>query len=125
MSGVGRYPQEVETAVYLCCAQALQNAARQNPHSAVRLRIAELDGALAFSAECDGAGLDNFASVDGSGLQNMTDRIAALGGTLEINTSPGTGAAITGRIGLDAADPVAAGSARPATRRSDRPLIHG
>jgi signal transduction histidine kinase len=111
VSGVGRYPEEVETAVYLCCAEALQSAARQAPDSAVRLRIAELDGALAFSAECDGTGLDNFAGVGGSGLQNMTDRIAALGGTLEIETWPsGTGATITGRIGLAATEPVAPGS---------------
>ena len=112
VSGVGRYPEEVETAVYLCCAEALQNAARQAPDSAVRLRIAEVDGALAFSAECDGPGLDNLAGVDGSGLQNMTDRIAALGGTLEIKTrSCGTGATIAGQIGLAAPDPVAAGPA--------------
>jgi signal transduction histidine kinase len=107
-SDVRRYPEEVETAVYLCCAEALQNAARQAPDSAVTLRVAELDGALSFSAECDWPGLDNFASAGGPDLQTMTDRIAALDGTLKVITWPGgTGTTITCEIGLDAADPVA------------------
>ncbi len=118
-SDVGRYPEEIETAVYLCCAEALQNAARQAPDSTVRLHIAELDGVLSFSAACDGLGPDNFAGVDGSGLQNMTDRIAALGGTLQMSTSTaGTGATISCRIGVDAADPVPPGSAGAALARA-------
>ena len=105
-SRVDRYPEEVETAIYLCCAEALQNSARQAPGSTVRLQIAELDGVLSFSAACDGPDLNNFAIVGDSALQDLTDRIAALGGSLEMNTwANGTGATITCRIGVaEAAD---------------------
>jgi signal transduction histidine kinase len=111
-SSVGRYPEEVETAVYFCCAEALQNAARQAPGSTVRLDLAEADGVLSFSAACDGPALDNLAVVGGSSLQNMTDRIAALGGTLEMNLWPGgTGATITCRIDVHSVSHVTPGSA--------------
>ena len=62
-SRVDRYPEEVETAIYLCCAEALRNSARQAPGSTVRLRIAELDGVLSFSAACDGPDLKDSAIV--------------------------------------------------------------
>jgi signal transduction histidine kinase len=118
-SGLARYPEEVETAIYFCCTEILQNAARQAPGSTVRLRVAEADGVLALSAACDGPGLDNLAAGGGSSLQNMTDRIAALGGTLGLSTEPdGTGATITCQIGVEAPDSVAPGSASAADGES-------
>ena len=97
---LGRYPVEVETAVYFCCAEILQNAARHAPGATVKLALAERDGVLTFSAADDGPGFDLAAAQQGSGLQNMIDRIAALGGTLEVVASPGAGTAITGDIGV-------------------------
>jgi signal transduction histidine kinase len=106
---LGRYPVEVETAVYFCCAEFLQNAARHAPGATVKLALAERDGVLTFSAADDGPGFDLAAPQHGSGLQNMIDRIAALGGTLEVMATPGTGTVITGHIGVDcaAAEPTA------------------
>ena len=48
--GVGRYPAELETAVYFCCVEALQNAARHAPGSAVRVSLAEDDGQVVFAS---------------------------------------------------------------------------
>ncbi len=73
-SRVDRYPEEVETAIYLCCAEALRNSARQAPGSTVRLRIAELDGVLSFSAACDGPDLKDFAIEGGSAGPDRQDR---------------------------------------------------
>jgi signal transduction histidine kinase len=95
---IGRYPQEVEAAVYFCCLEALQNATKYAGASKMHLRLWERDGELVFSAADDGRGFDKQAASLGAGLQNMSDRISALGGTLEVTSQPGAGVTITGRI---------------------------
>jgi signal transduction histidine kinase len=95
---IGRYPQEVEAAVYFCCLEAMQNATKYAGASKMSLRLWERDGELVFSAADDGRGFDKQAASLGAGLQNMTDRISALGGTLEVTSQPGAGVTITGRI---------------------------
>jgi signal transduction histidine kinase len=110
---VRRYPVEVETAVYFCCAQVLQNSAKFAPGATVKLALAESDGVLTFLASDNGPGFDQSAARHGSGLQNMIDRIAALGGTLEVVTSPGAGTTITVRI--DVAPTLAAPTLRATT----------
>jgi signal transduction histidine kinase len=100
---LGRYPAEVETAVYFCCVETLQNATKHAPGATVRLVLSEQDGTLTFSATDDGPGFDLSAVRHGAGLQNMTDRIAALGGTLDVVASPGAGTTVTGRIGVASA----------------------
>jgi signal transduction histidine kinase len=98
--GAGRYPPELEAAVYFCCLEALQNAAKHaGPRASVAVRIAQRDGALRFEVADDGAGFDaRNGAVESAGLQNMTDRVGALGGTLRIDSAPGNGATITGTV---------------------------
>lgn len=102
---IGRYPAELEAAVYFCCNEALQNAAKHAGHDArVHIRIAERDGALEFEVNDDGAGFDLDTAAASSGLQNMTDRIGALGGTLAIASRLTQGTAVRGRLPIDAID---------------------
>src|SRR5207342_3006600 len=70
---IGRYPQEVEAAVYFCCLEALQNATKYAGASKMDLRLWERDGELVFSAADDGRGFDKQAASVGAGLQNMSD----------------------------------------------------
>jgi len=107
--GVGRYAEEIETAVYFCCVEAIQNAVKHAPGSTVALRLAEANGALSFSVADDGPGFDPSVRQPGSGLQNMSDRLAALGGALEISARPGSGTTIAGRISVAADDAGRAG----------------
>ena len=102
--GIGRYPAEIETAVYFCCVEALHNAARHAPGSAVRIILADTGQGPEFEVTDDGPGFDP-AAVAASGLRNMSDRLAALGGSCQVDSSPGRGTTVTGRIGL--ADQVA------------------
>jgi signal transduction histidine kinase len=114
--GVGRYPADLETAIYFCCVEALQNAARHAPGSAVRVSLAEDEGQVVFSVTDDGPGFDPATTAGGSGLRNMSDRLAALGGSCQIDSSPGRGTTVAGRIGLPAA-PAGNAGALPLTSR--------
>jgi len=109
--GVGRYPADLETAVYFCCVEALQNAARHAPGSAVRVSLAEDEGQVVFSVTDDGPGFDPATAPAGSGLRNMSDRLAALGGSCQVDSSPGRGTTVAGRIGLGAPRPRDTGDA--------------
>jgi signal transduction histidine kinase len=95
---VGRYPQDAESTVYFCTLEALQNVARHARATAVTVRLSGSAGALEFSVSDDGAGFPAAAARHGSGLQGMSDRLAAHGGTLTVTSQPGQGTTITGRL---------------------------
>jgi signal transduction histidine kinase len=84
--GVNRYPQEVEAAVYFCCLEALQNIQKYAGATKATIRLSAEDATLRFEVEDDGRGFDPLKAV-GSGLQNMRDRLDALGGVLTIRSS--------------------------------------
>jgi signal transduction histidine kinase len=96
--GVGRYPQEIEATVYFCCLEALQNAGKYAEASHVDVTLEASNGALTVAVEDDGDGFDPVATPRGMGLQNMTDRLAAVGGTLEIRSEPNHGTTIRGSL---------------------------
>jgi len=96
--GIGRYSQESEAAVYFCVLEALQNASKYAQASDVTVRLWQENGDLLFSVADDGRGFNRETTSLGAGLQNMTDRLAALGGTLDIRSRPGGGTTVSGRI---------------------------
>jgi signal transduction histidine kinase len=95
---VDRYPQEVEAAVYFCCLEALQNVSKYAAASGVTIGLTREAPWLTFTVEDDGVGFDVATTPRGTGLQGMADRLAALGGTLDIASKPGGGTSIRGRI---------------------------
>jgi signal transduction histidine kinase len=101
--GVGRFGQDTEAAVYFCCLEALQNTAKYAGASQARICLQAQDGTLSFTVSDDGAGYDARHTPMGSGLRNMADRLAALGGRLEVRSAPGQGTTITGRLPVPAA----------------------
>jgi signal transduction histidine kinase len=97
--GAERFPPDVETAVYFCCAEALQNVVK---HAGARRAWVTVDGRhdrLCFEVRDDGRGLAAGAAASGSGLQNMTDRLEALGGRLDVRWDHG-GARVIGTLPL-------------------------
>src|SRR5262249_39573730 len=95
-TGVRRYPIEVETEVYLCCVEALPNAVRPAGAAASR-GLAGVGDELRFEVRDDGAGFDLDAGT-GLGLRAMHDRMAALGGALEVVSEPGRGTRVRGVV---------------------------
>ena len=96
--GIGRYPQEIESAVYFSCLEALQNIAKYADASTATIRLEQSNGSLTFDVMDDGVGFDPAAASHGSGLQGIADRLAALGGTIEIESAAGAGTTVRGRI---------------------------
>ena len=104
-----RFDPAAENAVYFCCVQALQNAERHAPGAHVIISLAlDEPGVLTFAVRDDGAGFDPGAVEAREGMQIMTDRIAALGGTIAVESSPGNGTEVTGRIPASAREEVMA-----------------
>jgi signal transduction histidine kinase len=105
--GLGRYPPEAEAAVYFCVLEALQNMAKYAEATRADVRLAAPEGWLTFEVTDDGAGFDPDTTPRGSGLTNMADRLAALGGAFEIRSNPGEGTTVTGRVPAWTVEPVA------------------
>jgi signal transduction histidine kinase len=97
-SAVGRYPQEVEAAVYFCVLEALQNVAKYAGASRAEVRLAASGHDLRFEVTDDGAGFDPASRGYGTGLQGMADRLHAHGGSLDVRSAPGAGTTILGRL---------------------------
>jgi signal transduction histidine kinase len=102
-NGSGRYPSEIEAAVYFCCLEALQNIAKYASANEAIIRLGRSNGDLTFEVVDDGRGFDP-ATAGGSGLTNMRDRVEAVGGTLEIQSEPGIGTSVTGRVPISPAE---------------------
>jgi signal transduction histidine kinase len=99
--GIGRYPKDVEVAVYFCCLEALQNLVKHAGRSAVgSIRIREERDRLCFQIKDSGAGFEPAEIAGGRGLINMRDRMETVGGTLALSSHKGRGTAVRGTAPL-------------------------
>ena len=98
--GTGRYSADIEAAVYFCCLEALQNAAKHAPGANVEVRVWEESGGLLFSVRDDGPGFNVARARHGHGYTNMADRLGAIGGTVRWQSEPGHGATVQGSVPL-------------------------
>jgi len=96
--GIERYSQDQEAAVYFCVLEALQNVAKYARAAHATVRLHHEQGQLAFEVTDDGAGFDTSTTSYGTGLQGMADRLAALGGSLAVASTPGRGTSLVGRV---------------------------
>jgi signal transduction histidine kinase len=98
--GVGRYSLEIESAIYFCCLEALQNAGKHAQGAAVEVRVWEDSGGLLFAVSDDGPGFEVGAARGGHGYTNMADRLGAIGGTIRWESEAGRGTKISGSVPL-------------------------
>jgi signal transduction histidine kinase len=96
--GIGRLGQDTEAAVYFCCLEALQNTAKYAHATQAQICLQAQKETLRFTVTDDGTGYDARHTLMGSGQRNMSDRLAALGGRLDVQSAPGQGTTITGHL---------------------------
>jgi signal transduction histidine kinase len=107
-NGVGGLSVETEAGLYFCIMEGLQNAVKYAGARRVTIEVTQSAGQVSFEVRDDGAGFDLAAKVAGTGLQGIGDRLAALGGTLDVRSAPGAGTAVAGSVPLAVADPAGA-----------------
>jgi signal transduction histidine kinase len=84
-----RYPASVETAIYFVVAEALTNIAKHAQARSAVVALGRENGKLLVDISDDGCG--GAVPHAGGGLQGLTDRVAAAGGTLRVRSEPGNG----------------------------------
>jgi len=96
---VGFSEPEVELAVYLCCLELMQNAAKHaGPGATVAVQLGRHAEELIFSVHDTGRGFDQRAAPWGAGLTGIQNRIHSVGGRVEIVAEPGGGTTATGVV---------------------------
>jgi signal transduction histidine kinase len=114
---LGRYPRDVEAAVYFCCLEALQNVAKYAGASRAVIRLIPEENGLRFEVVDDGVGFDPSSTGYGTGLQGMSDRLEAVGGELELRSAVGHGTTVGGSLRAEAPVPIpSAPAGRPIVR---------
>ena len=103
---IRRCRPEVETAVYFSCLAALDNAAKYAGARQVSIRLTDTGDALRFTVRDSGAGFDPRRTRAGSGIAHMRDRLAAIGGTLTVDSAPAQGTRVSGHVPDPWLDPV-------------------
>jgi PAS domain S-box-containing protein len=92
-------PEPVKVAAYYVVSEALTNSAKHANASAVHVIADERDGVLELSIRDDGCG--GADPSRGSGLIGLTDRVEALGGTLDVASPAGQGTTLRIRLPVD------------------------
>jgi PAS domain S-box-containing protein len=106
-----RLPALLQTTVYRVLQEALTNVAKHADARHVRVRLGREAAALTLWVQDDGIGMPPLAALRpggagnhrGLGLEGMRERVALLGGSLQLESRPGKGTAIAVRIPLHGA----------------------
>jgi signal transduction histidine kinase len=91
-------PAPVEFALLRITQEACTNAIRHGSARSLAVSMTRRDGHVELAVRDTGTGFDPAAQHGGSGLAHIRDRVAELGGTVDIDSAPGRGAALTIRV---------------------------
>ena len=90
-----RYSREVEGAAWFIGCEGVTNAVKHARATRIALTADRSDGRLVITVADDGVG---GATVDGSGLRGLADRVNALGGVLRVDSAAGAGTTLTAEL---------------------------
>ena len=97
--GIGRHSPALEGAIYFCATEAIQNASKHaGPGAEVTVVLEPAGDGVSFTISDTGRGFEPGSEGVGVGLMSMRDRIGAVGGALEIESTPGGGTTIRGTV---------------------------
>ncbi len=105
---------ETAVSIFFVCAEALTNAAKHAAASEIRVSVSVGDGTTRVEIVDNGIGGADPAA--GSGLRGLADRLEALGGTLQVESAPGSGTRLIGEVPIEVADPTTEAPASAARR---------
>ncbi|MFL5768289.1 MAG: sensor histidine kinase [Actinomycetota bacterium] len=88
----------MEAAVYFSVLEALQNVAKYAEASSVVISLSADDDSVRFEVHDDGVGFDPSNTGYGTGLQGISDRLSALGGSMRVESAPGAGTTVAGSV---------------------------
>jgi signal transduction histidine kinase len=91
-------PAPVEHALLRITQEACTNAVRHGHARRLAVSLTRRDGHVELAVRDTGTGFDPATPHTGSGLAHIRDRVAELGGTIDIDSAPGLGAALTVRV---------------------------
>jgi signal transduction histidine kinase len=95
----GRFAPGIEAAVYFCCLEAIQNAAKHAGAGAtVTVTVGAHAGRVAFEVHDDGVGFDVDCVDRGHGLTNLHDRVEAVAGDVHVLSGHGAGTTVRGDV---------------------------
>jgi signal transduction histidine kinase len=91
----GPLPPALEMGLYRIAQEALNNSLRHGQAGQVRVYLGSAGGRVTLEVSDDGLGFDSARQTAGGlGLQSMRERAAQIGGSLQINSTPGSGTTI-------------------------------
>jgi signal transduction histidine kinase len=91
-----RLPEPIEVAAYYVASEALANVSKHAQASRIEVSLASRNGRLVLSIRDDGVGGADRGR--GSGLVGLQDRVEALGGTINIDSSAGCGTCVVATL---------------------------
>ena len=103
LDDVGRHHPDVEAALYFCCVEAMQNAVKHARARSIRLACGIDASTLWISVTDDGIGFDPATTSAGRGIDNIRDRLGAIGGDLELITTRDAGVTVRGSAPVNGA----------------------
>ena len=103
--GSERLPGAVESAAYFVVSEALANVAKYARASQATVTVERANGHLTVEVVDDGVG--GADAAEGSGLRGLADRLAALDGTLSLDSPAGRGTRLRARIPCGPPPPMA------------------
>jgi signal transduction histidine kinase len=95
-TGPERFPADVEATAYFVACEALANAVKHSAATRVEVSAERRDGHLVIAVRDDGVGGADPAR--GSGLRGLSDRVAAQGGRIRLESQPGSGTTLVAEL---------------------------
>jgi len=93
-----RFPEPIEVAAYFVASESLANAAKHSRSTRIDVALTVTNQRLILSVSDDGIG--GADPSRGSGLVGLRDRVEAVGGALEITSTPGVGTSLVAALPL-------------------------
>ncbi len=97
-----RFDEDIEGAGYFTVAEALANVSKHATATHAQVSLAREHDSLRIAVHDDGAGFD-LGNAVGEGLANLAERLAALGGRLDVVSAPGEGTTVTAKLQVSSA----------------------